>query len=167
MSPGAAPNRSLSRTGHRRQLLLVGSVALYVLACLLPAVLLHTGSNSYTRTGPKLTWNGYQSLKGWELLLTGWFGIFTGNFAVLANPLLWLSWLLFGSRRERGAIGFSAAALLFSMFTFELIVRPYYFDEGGVVCGYLKSIEAGFVCWVASMALILVSSIRFRWRPGS
>jgi hypothetical protein len=143
--------------------MLLMSVALYVAACLLPALMLHTGGYVYGQDlKPSWRWDGHESLRGAELLFTGWFGLWLGNFAVLANPALWLGWLLFGTRRNRGASICAAAALLLAMLTFQLAFRPYYFDEAGAKRGYLETPEPGFLCWVASMALILVSSIRAR-----
>lgn len=124
-------------------------------------MMLHTGGYVYgTDLARSWRWDGHQSLPGATLLFTGWFGLMLGNFAVLANPGLWLSWLLFGLRQDRAASVSSAAALLIAMLTFQLSVRPYYFDEAGARQGYLGSPEIGFVCWVASMAVILVWSIR-------
>jgi hypothetical protein len=95
------------------------------------------------------------------------FGIVSGNFAVLANPALWLSWIFFAIRWDLGAIIFSAAALLLAMCTFQLTFQQYYFDEGGVRGGYLKSPEIGFFFWLASMALILLLSIRARRKASA
>jgi hypothetical protein len=75
-----------------------------------------------------------------------------------------MSWFLFGMRQNRGATICSAAALLIAMLTFQLAVRPYYFDEAGARRGYLEYPEAGFGCWLGSMALILFSSIRAQLR---
>jgi hypothetical protein len=47
-----------------------------------------------------------------------------GNFAVLANPALWLSWLLFRVHHYRGASISSAVALLIAMLTFQLSLWP-------------------------------------------
>jgi hypothetical protein len=139
------------------------SLALYAAACFLPAVLLHTGGYAYGKDlAASWRWEGHETLRGAELLFTGWFGLLLGNFAVLANPALWISWVLFWFRQDRGATVSSAAALLIAMLTFQLLVRPYYFDEAGAKRGYLERPEIGFLCWVASMAVILIGSMRAR-----
>jgi hypothetical protein len=162
MLRGADPSVGASLI-DRRPMVLLSSLALYIASCFLPAVLLHTGGYTYGRDmAASWRWYGHESLRGGELLFTGWFGLLLGNFAVLANPALWLSWVLFWFRQNRGATIFSAAALLLAMLTFQLAVRPYYFDEAGARRGYLQTPEIGFFCWLASMALILISSIRAR-----
>jgi hypothetical protein len=163
MSAAASPNSGVSSFVDRRPVVLGSSVVLYIASCFLPALLLHTGSFIYgAHTDPVWKWDGHESLRGVELLFTGWFGLLLGNFAVLANPLLWLSWVFFALRQHRAAIISVAAALLIAMLTFQLSFRPYYFDEAGAKRGYLESPEAGFVCWLASMALVLFSSLRHR-----
>jgi hypothetical protein len=136
-------------------------VALYVASCSLPAVMLHTGEYAYAKDSTRSwTWDGHESLSGADLLFAGWFGPMLGNFAVLANPLLWFSWRFFWIRRNRCAAVCASAALVFAMHTFLLSVQPYYCDEAGVKLGYLESLEIGFLCWVASMALVVVSSLQ-------
>jgi hypothetical protein len=143
--------------------MLLLSMALYSASCFLPALMLHTGGYIYEKDmTPHWIWNGHESLRGGQLLFSGWFGLLTGNFAVLANPALWLSWLLFRGQQDRGASVFASAALLIAMLTFQLSVRPYYFDEAGARRGYLETPEIGFFCWLASMGLILFSSLRAR-----
>jgi hypothetical protein len=122
--------------------------------------MLHTGGDVYGKDlRPGWRWDGRESLRGVELLFTGWFGLMMGNAAVLANPALWLSWVLFSLRLDRAARVVAAAAILLAMLTFQLLVQPYYFDEAGTKRGYLESPQSGFVCWVASMALILAASM--------
>jgi hypothetical protein len=88
-----------------------------------------------------------------------------GNFAVLANPALWLGWLLFWTRHNRAATVCALVELAVAMLTFQLSVRPYYFDEAGARRGYLESPEVGFVCWVVSMVVFAASGI-WAWRKG-
>jgi hypothetical protein len=138
-----------------------GSIALYLASCLLPALMLHTGGYTYARD-MKATWHwtGHESLRGAQLLFTGWFGMLLGNFSVLANPALWLAWILYGSRQYRAANWLAGLAIM----TFQLLRQPYYFDEAGARRGYLKYPEIGFLCWLAGMALILFSGVRARNR---
>jgi hypothetical protein len=158
---------TLSGTKNRRAAALLVSVAFYVASCSLPAVTLHTGEHVYARDlTQSWTWDGHESLSGAALLFTGWFGLMLGNFAVLANPLLWFSWLFSWIRRDRRATVCASAALVFAMLTFQLLVQPYYLDEAGVRLGYLESVEIGFLCWVASMALVFISSL-WAWRGVS
>jgi hypothetical protein len=92
------PGATSSGTRILRAAVLLLSVALYVEACSLPAVMLHTGESVYAKgLATSWKWNGRESLRGAELLFTGWFELLQGNFAVIANPLLWFSWLFFGS----------------------------------------------------------------------
>lgn len=82
-------------TQNRRFLAVLISLALYVLACSLPALLLQTGRTSYDPDkGRTWTGAGYEKLTGVDLLISGVFGLLMFNFAWVANPLLWLSWLL-------------------------------------------------------------------------
>jgi hypothetical protein len=157
------PPESTARTTPNRRFTVLLSMALYVASCSLPALMLHTGGYVYAKDlTPGWKWSGHESVRGAELLFSGWFGLMVGNFAVLANPALWLSWLLFGLKNDRGATASSAVALLVAMLTFQLSVQPYYFDEAGAKRGYLESPQIGFVCWIASMVLILVASIYSR-----
>jgi hypothetical protein len=126
---------------------------------LLPALELHTGSNTYTSDlKPVWQWTGYESPTGATFLFGGLFGLLLGNFAVIANPLLWLSWILLFRHHYQGALFTSAAALVFAAQTLQLIVQPYRFDEAGAKLGYLATLRLGFVCWILSMAVILVAS---------
>lgn len=141
----------------RRAVAVSISVTLYIAACVLPAILLHVRVRAYGgEPGPDWRWDGSESVRGGELLFVGWFG----NFAVLANPALWLGQILYGLRQNRAAAACSGVALMLSLFTFGLLSHPYYFDEDGVRQGYLASPQAGFYCWVAGMAIILLAGIR-------
>jgi hypothetical protein len=147
----------------RRPVAVSISVALYIAACVLPAILLHVLVRAYGEPGADWRWDGYESVRSGELLFVGSFGLFTGlsgNFAVLANPALWLGQILYGLRQNRAAAACSGMALILSLFTFQLLSHPYYFDEDGVRQGYLASPQAGFYCWVAGMAIILLAGIR-------
>jgi hypothetical protein len=153
-------------TGGRLPILCI-SFMLYVLACATPALVLHTGSRALQPSGERVwTSQGYETITGLELLFAGVFGLLRMNFAGLANPLLWLSWLLLGRKKYDAAVAVSIVALLLSMQTFQLIVDPFLFDEGGVKLGYLSSVRLGFLSWIASMVWVVAGGLRMRRAAG-
>src|ERR1700722_20040768 len=101
------------------------SAALYVLSVSRPAMMFHL----------KPPYNPLQNRlhihTGTQMLTLSIFGPLQMNFAGLANPLLWASWLflLFGNLRNTFACAFSAA--LISLQTFQLILIPIPLDESG------------------------------------
>lgn len=133
------------------------SIGLFIIACAVPALIFHTGS----KHSDVWVWEGYRSVSGLALLLTGlFFGWFQGNFTAYANLFLWLSWFQYARRRFKAARLTSAIALLVSAETLQLVFKPMVFDEGGVVRGYLTAPHVGFFCWFASIVIILYSSQR-------
>jgi TRAP-type uncharacterized transport system fused permease subunit len=149
---------------EHRFAVLSGSFLLYIAACYLPAILLHTGSYHYSDVHSRTwVWHGYQSLRGVDLLIAGLFGILMGNFAWLANPLLCISWLLLMRRQYDSAALVSGFALIIAMATFQLTVQPYYFDEGGVNLGYLHLPQSGFYLWIGSMASVFIPCLCARY----
>lgn len=93
---------------------------------------------------------------GLALLLVGWAGLFQGVFAWLANPALFVAWILLLSRRRRTlAVYFSiaAVALALSFLLHRKILRNEAGDYGTIV-GYCL----GYWLWTASMFVALVAS---------
>jgi hypothetical protein len=137
---------------------IAASIGLFLIACAVPALVFHTGAK---RGSDVWVWEGYRSVSGLALLLTGlFFGWFQANFAAYANLLLWLSWFQYARRSFKAARLTSGMALLLSAETLQLVFKPLDFDEGGVVKGYLTAPQVGFFCWFASMVIILYSSQR-------
>jgi hypothetical protein len=91
-------------------------------------------------------------------LALGWIRF---NFTAFANPLLWLSWILYFFEKYQGARICATLALVISAETLQLTVQPYLYDEGGSTEGFLVAPHIGFFCWIASMAVIWVESNRW------
>jgi hypothetical protein len=137
---------------ERKYAILLLGMAFYAVALFLPAL--------------DLSVHGYQGAQHFEqftgLSILKWapIAMVYGNFAAIANPLLWLSWALFVSREFRGARTVSIFALLASLLTIQLIFKPLPLDEGGVNLAYLHYPLTGFFCWILSMVIVLVASIK-------
>jgi hypothetical protein len=134
------------------------SIGLFVLACALPALVLHTGQHLNTKIW---RWDGYESINGLSLLAVGltW-GWLRLNFTAFANLPLWLSWILYARGHFTAARVTSTIALILSLETLQLFVQPYWFDEAASREGYLAAPHIGFFCWVGSMFVILFASNR-------
>ena len=151
-----------SGDGRLRKAALAGSIALFVVACVTPALVLHVRENL---GAAKSGWQGYESMSGFDLLfvglLLGWIRV---NFTAFANLPLCASWILFGLGRYRVARLSSLVALGLSLETLQLIWQPYLMDEGSTRVGHLVAPHIGCVCWVGSMIIIALASHRLDWK---
>jgi hypothetical protein len=144
--------------GRWHKAALAGSIVLFFVACVTPALVLHVREN----LGPaRSEWQGYESMPGFFLLfvglLLGWLRI---NFTAFANFPLWLSWIFFALGRFEASRNSSLVALVMSLETLQLVVQPYLMDEGSTRVGYLVAPHIGCVCWIGSMIVIALASQR-------
>jgi hypothetical protein len=130
--------------------ILGASLLFYTIACALPALEFRMGDRHDT-------WRGV------GVLLLGWGGILTGQFAWFANPFLWLSWLLILLRFFRASALTALVALLLTLNTFELYSHPLPADEGGTAQSYLDRPRVGFFFWIAGICVPLLGGVWLRW----
>lgn len=93
---------------------------------------------------------------GWQVLLTGWMGVFFGIFAWLANPLVFGAWLLTVKRLRVQAAVLAALALLFGLSFLsrhQIVVN----EAGTVEPVHLDAV--GYWCWLASFGVALVGAL--------
>jgi hypothetical protein len=148
---------------RRRIYALTGSIVLYLIACVSPALILHVGQHLGVAG---FRWQHYQSIRGIHLLLTGLaFGWVRMNFTAFANLSLWASWIFFGRGRYGASRLCAWLALAISVETLQLIVQPYLWDEGATTEGYLSAPHIGFLCWIGSMVFMVVASHRLLSAP--
>ena len=134
------------------------SMALYVAACLLPALIFHVRRD--LGNGGSV-WGGYRSDNGISLLFAGLvFGWMRLNFTAFANPLLWMGWIFLARRNWNSARVCSLGALIWSIETLQLLFQPMLWDEAAVNKGFLAAPHIGFVLWIASMVVIYLASLR-------
>ncbi|HLK65148.1 MAG TPA: hypothetical protein VKU19_17015 [Bryobacteraceae bacterium] len=129
---------------------LLVSIALFVLACALPAL------EFWHSQGPHTT------MWGAQVLAVGWSGFFAGVLGWFANPF-WLAGLIFGFFRKpipTAAMGVVAIAIACT--TFGVVGRELPGDEGDVTKQAIVRLLPGYYAWLASMAALPVSSI-FAW----
>jgi hypothetical protein len=132
-----------SRLNFQRYALLSLSVALFAV-CL--------ANDGYYIAGPNP--RAWAPARG--LLLVGWIGIFYGTVAWVANPALFVAWLMFYLRRYKRATIFALLAMAF-MLSF-LLTKTVVSSEAPTyskVIGY----GPGYWLWVSSALALLVGSI--------
>lgn len=104
-----------------------------------------------------------QVMKGYEVLLLGWQGMFVGNFAWGANVLLCASAVLLLGSHTRASTITAALAFLAALQTLMLLGARVIADEGGVTHMTMGRLYLGFYLWIASIAVVLIGSL---WRKG-
>jgi hypothetical protein len=92
----------------------------------------------------------------WGLLFFGWVGVLSGTVAWLANPVMFLAWIMFHSRHYRAATLFAviAVVLILSFLLTKTVVSsesPTY----SKVVGY----GLGYWFWLASAVALLIGSL--------
>jgi hypothetical protein len=142
--------------GAWRKYGLIGSIALYVIACVTPALILHV-KRQLGAGGSR--WDGRQSVYGVNLLVSGLaLGWVRLNFTAFANLPLWTSWIFLARRRFQQARVLALVALFMSLETLQLVVQPYLWDESGTTEGYLAAPHIGVICWIGSMLVVAFTS---------
>lgn len=128
-------------------LLTVGiSIPLFIISLFLPTFSTHS-----------------DPVQGLACLLAGWLSLLMfDTLAWIANPLMFLTWILllrFSKTKKdiyvRYALLFSMAAMIAGM-SF-LFVKDLMMDEGGAQY-HLTSYHAGYVLWLASAVVLAVGS---------
>lgn len=131
----------------------VAALALYVGACLAPALeFQHNGGRTELKSG-------------YELLLLGWLAVFAGQFAWFANPLLAGSLVCLGLKRSTSAAILAVLALVFAAQTLVLFGQTLPADEANVSQLALKRLAAGFAMWIGSIFLLLIAALLQRRAP--
>jgi hypothetical protein len=118
------------------------SLILYVLACALPAMVFD-----------EQTWRGY------EVVLSGWMGVFLGQFAWFANFFWWLSLVLTLLRRWFLTIAATALACFIAFDAFSFIGKQVPLDEAFVNTMLFKSYDFGFYFWLASIVAVGIGAL--------
>jgi len=120
---------------------------IYVAACCTPSYYIVTSQ------GEHVTWWGF------GVLLTGWTGVFVGQFAWFSN-----FFLLFGAIGILCRLWITSAvmallAVALAMDTFTLFGKVLPADEGDVNHMQVVALGFGFYIWLASMAALLLAAL--------
>jgi hypothetical protein len=136
------------------RLALVGaSLLLFVIACATPAVYFDSTSHE--------PWPGVMTL------ILGAFGLFTGQFAWLANPFYAIALVLVLVRQWIAAATVAAIALLVALTSLLLLGETVPLDEAGVNKATVTGFGPGFYVWLASILLVAVGSLTLRFYERS
>lgn len=84
------------------------------------------------------------------------------NFAILANPLLLVGWILLGKQKFRAASITLGIAVFCALQTFQLRVFPLLEDEAGANVSYLTHPLIGWDLWMTAILLPFAAAIYFR-----
>jgi hypothetical protein len=138
MSPGSH--------GVSRWTAIVPSLALYVMALGLPA----------------LVFSSHEPVRGYDLLLWGWWGLLTFDFPWFANLAYFLAIfvVLLGARRA----GQILSALAFAIGLLSLRVKAWYFAENEGTP--IEKLGSAFYFWIASFLVLGVILLFVRERQA-
>ncbi len=117
-------------------------MGLYLLCLLLPAYETFTGSRQGTVHS------------GAEALFTGIGGLLGGNFAWLANPMLWYAWRQYRKKAFRRALLWSLAALAVAL-SFLVSDKVNFMGFGSATF----KVGAGYFTWLLSIACTLAAAV--------
>lgn len=152
--PGPARPVPAAKPAWGPRLAVIGtSLALYVAACVTPALIF---------SGADRSWNGG------GLLFFGWMGVVDSQFGWFANPIYALALLLVVFRKWAFAVITGSLALLVALNTLTLFFQEIPADEAGVATTHLVYLHVGFFLWIASIGAAIVGTLwlAFRDRRG-
>jgi hypothetical protein len=129
------------------KMILIASVALFVVACCLPALEFRNS-------------NGQNDVMfGLRALVVGWSGIFAAVVAWYANPF-WLLGVILGFARKPALAALAGVvALGLAASTFAVIGRELPGDEGNVTRTTIVRLLPGCYLWMVSFALLPVAAL--------
>ena len=135
------------------RLALLIPMALYAVACCLPAIEFHY-SDGHT-----------EALWGISIAVTGWSGIFVGIYTWFANPLWLLGLILafFGKRTAAVALGLLTIPI--ALTTYSIPGRELPADEGNVNHMTALRLLPAFYVWVAALAAMPLAALIPNRRP--
>ena len=139
-----------------RWLVIGASIVLFLASLGEPAILfqqmISTSVAHHTVTGRLVAKSGLY------MLFAGFFGPFSLNFAGIANPLLWVGWLLLGLGKRKPALITLGIAAALTLQTFQLLRGTLPFDEADVNKGLMVRPLLGFFLWIGSILLPLLAA---------
>ena len=134
------------------KMVLLASLALFIVACCIPALQFHKSQG------------GDDIMIGAGVLGVGWSGIFAGVFAWYANPVWLLGLIMDFVGKPRFAAVAGLIALAIGCTTFTLIGKMLPADEGGVNQMTLVKTLTGCYVWLASLAALPLVLFFPRWK---
>jgi hypothetical protein len=138
-------------------------IVLYAPALSHPALLFRIIAYSRFNGVSNVTVIRMQTYTGAQMLHNSIVGPLILNFAGLANPLLWFSWLFLLSGRIHHAFLSSRGAAILSLQILQNLLFPVPMDEGGVQHAELVHPLFGYYLWASSILITLAAS--WYWRP--
>ncbi len=124
------------------------SFFLFVVACALPVLAFESGNEPH--------WFGAQ------ILLMGLMGIFIGQFAWFANPLLWLAWLACLLRWWIASAIIAMLGLVVALSSFLIVGASIPMDEAAVRKETVSFLHAGFYVWLLAFLVAVAAPIALR-----
>jgi hypothetical protein len=126
---------------------LLASVALFVLACAMPA-LEFKNSNGSTDV-----------MLGLRALVVGWSGLFAAVMAWYANPFWLLGLILAYLRKPMFAMVAGVMAIAIAATVFSVVGRELPGDEGNVTKTTIIKLLPGCYVWLASLVLLPITAL--------
>lgn len=128
-----------------RSILLYGTIALYIGSLFLPGLTTTYGASQY----------------GFEVLLVGWLGIFSGVFSWYGYVLGIVCFILLLNKKKSTSIIFSAIAFLFALQALYLQMvnaRINFFDSYNSWERGMGELSVGYYVWLFALGLLVIQS---------